>query len=86
METTNFYGEAGTQAEAESPAGGYSLPFRAAALELLSPDAVRGIVAGLIGKASAGDVRAFETLRALTGERDPEAEDVCVDIRVVGDA
>ena len=69
--------------EAAEEAGGYSLSFHAAAMELLGPEAVRGIVAGLIGKASAGDVRAFETLRELAGEALPDREELRVRMEVV---
>ena len=71
--------------EAEAPGAvcGYALTFGEAALELLTPEAVRAVVAGLIGKASGGDVRAYESLRELTGEALPDMEELRVTMRVV---
>ena len=71
------------EAEGGSRPAGYSLTFREAALELLGPEAVRAVVAGLIGKASGGDVRAYETLRELAGEALPDMEELQVRLEVV---
>ena len=73
----------GAQPEGVDHPAGYSLTFREAALELLGPDAVRAVIAGLIGKASGGDVRAYETLRELTGEALPDMEELQVRMEVV---